>query len=150
HADTLPPCDWHHHLHQATQRGLPACFRLRFDRQDASRWLRFFARSSYLNVDAFRFGDQSLFVHREDFQASGGYDENLLLMEGHEIVRRLRRLRGGFAILPADVTTSARRYFRHGILYTQGVFCCIFCLYYLGVRQQRLGWLHRTAFRQGR
>ncbi|MEL7162831.1 MAG: hypothetical protein AAFN92_18885, partial [Bacteroidota bacterium] len=134
-------------LKTAARRSLPASFCLRFDRQEANWWLHTFARGSHWDVDAFRFGDQSLFVSRADFRATGGYDEGLALLEGHEMVRRLRRHCGGFQLLPADVTTSARRYLQYGVVYTQSVFVLIFCLYYLWVPQRLLLRLYATAFR---
>lgn len=58
------------------------------------------------------FGDQALFVRREDFEAVGGYPEQPL-MEDWELVQRLRR-RGRLAILPQAAVTSARRWHARG------------------------------------
>lgn len=147
HADTIPPADWLDQLKKATASGhYPACFRLRFDRQADSWWLRRFARASHWATLAFRFGDQSLFLTNAQFQAVGGYREELLLMEGHDIVRRLYRRNGKFQVLPTNITTSARRYFRYGVGYTQTVFVFIYCGFYLGISQKTLAKLYSRAF----
>lgn len=147
HADTLPPSDWHHHLRAACRRGLPATFSLRFSGQAQSCWLRLYARGSRLDHWAVRFGDQSLLVSHQHFREVGGYREDHLLLEGHELARRLRH-RVGMHLLPAAVTTSSRRYERFGIIYTQSVFVLLFGLYYSGLRQAQLRRLYRAAFPQ--
>lgn len=146
HADTVPPPDWLLHLRPAAQGGAPACFSLYFTDQEKSTALRFYARGSRWPYWWVRFGDQSLFVARNQFVRSGGYREDLILMEGHEIVRRLTRQYGGFRVLPAAVTTSSRRYERYGVVYTQAVFVLIVVLYYLGVPQAALAKVYRRAF----
>ncbi len=150
HADTLPPANLSVHLRHAAQRHLPAAFPIRFDQEQHSTWLRLFSRLSKVNIAAFRFGDQSLFVSREDFRRAGGYREDYLLMEGYELAKRLRKIKGGFNLMDGYVTTSARRYLLHGILYTQLVFSLIFLLHQLGVGQLTLKKIYRQAFRPHR
>lgn len=58
-------------------------------------------------------GDQALFVRREIFERSGGYDE-IPLMEDIAFCRRLKRL-GGVACLRGRVITSARRWEKEGV-----------------------------------
>lgn len=147
HADTLPPPDWFPQLRRAAKDGLPACFSLRFGGQERSRLLRFYARGSRIDHPWVRFGDQSLFVRMEDFVGAGGFREDHLLLEGHEMVSRLRRRCGGFLLLPAAVVTSARRYHHYGVVYTQAVFALLFGLYRLGVSQEILTTIYRRAFR---
>lgn len=146
HADTLAPPQLPLHLRAAARKGFPACCPLRFDQQADSLWLRLFSTLSRWNVDAFRFGDQSLFVHRTDFKLVNGYRENHLLLEGHDLVRRLRRATGGLTIMAGAVTTSARRYRGHGVVFTQLVFMTIYTLYRLGVPQWMLVAVYRRAF----
>lgn len=148
HADTLPPADLPRHLRAAAQNDTPACFFVRFDEQAASQWLRLFSHLSRWDVDAFRFGDQSLFVSRQQFYAAGGYREDHELLEGHEMVRRLRQTTGKFRVLNASVSTSARRYLTFGVLYTQAIFVLLFSLYRLGASQLFLQRLYRRAFRR--
>ncbi|MEM9261528.1 MAG: TIGR04283 family arsenosugar biosynthesis glycosyltransferase [Bacteroidota bacterium] len=147
HADTIPPINWLQQLQIAAANGqYPACFQLRFDRQDESPWLRLFARASHCSTPAFRFGDQSLFLTKAQFLQVGGYHEELQLMEGHDIVRRLYRRNSHFTVLPVTITTSARRYFRYGVLYTQAVFVLIYSGFYLGIPQKKLAAFYARAF----
>lgn len=146
HADTLPPKNLSSHLRAAAQNDLPCCFAIRFDRENESRWLRLYGRMSQFSVSIFRFGDQSLFVSRDHFFDGGGYRENYLLMEGHELARRVGRGAGGFQVLNDSVTTSSRRYLQHGVVFTQLVFVLIVVLYYAGVPQWRLLRIHSRAF----
>lgn len=146
HADTSPPSNLPLHLRAAAQKGIPACCYVRFDRQAESSWLRLFSRLSRLDIDAFRFGDQSLFLSRQQFSAVGGFRENLHLLEGHDMVRRLRKQTGSFHVIDQAVTTSARRYFAHGIVFTQLIFVLIFTCYRMGVTQSTLFRIYQWAF----
>ena len=60
------------------------------------------------------YGDQALFLRRTQFEAAGGFPD-IPIMEDYELVRRLRKL-GRIAIVPDPVTTSARRWQRHGVI----------------------------------
>lgn len=146
HADTVPPSNLPLHLRAAAQKGLPACFFVRFDRQIENRWLRLFSRMSKFNIDAFRFGDQALFLSQEQFKAVGGFLEHLHLLEGHDIVVRLRKKTGNFNVMDQAVTTSSRRYFTYGVVFTQFIFFLIFSGHRLGVTQTTLLRFYRWAF----
>ena len=146
HADTLPPADWARYV-TAPRAG---CFSLRFAEQDSSWLLRFLSRASRLNLDAFRYGDQSLFVPATTFRAVGGYADQLRVFEDYELVRRLRHFQGGFEFRPGRAaTTSARRYLEHGVLYTQTCFTLLYLAYRFGASQSKLTAFYRRAFRAG-
>ena len=145
HADTLAPPRLGRYADACVRTGVPACFRLCFGDHGGNPWLRLFAYLSRYGTDLFRFGDQSLLVLATEFRAVGGYREDHALLEGHDLVRRLRKRRG-FRVHPERVVTSARRYHRHGVLFTQAVFVLIVVLYYLGAGQRSLGRLYRYAF----
>jgi len=146
HADTLPPKNWLTLLHEVEATGKAACFALRFDRQEVSSLLRLFSKLSHWDVAAFRFGDQSLFVSRKHFVAVGGYGEDHMLLEGNDIIRRLRAAGVGFEVLPGEVTTSARRYLTYGVVFTQLIFVTIYGLYRVGVSQRVLVRVYHWAF----
>jgi rSAM/selenodomain-associated transferase 2 len=137
HADTLPPRGFAVDIRSAVARGAGAgCFRMRFD---SRHWLlRLSGWCTRFDVGLVRFGDQTLFVSRELYQAIGGFDEQLAIMEDHEIVGRLRR-RAPFAIVPRPVTTSARRYRERGVYRLQlVVYPLVVALYHAGLGQRRL------------
>jgi rSAM/selenodomain-associated transferase 2 len=61
-------------------------------------------------------GDQAMFVERSAFAATGGFPD-IALMEDIELSRRLKRL-GRPSCLRARVTTSGRRWEKHGVVRT--------------------------------
>ena len=61
-------------------------------------------------------GDQAMFIRREVLEAIGGVPD-MPLMEEFELCRRLR-MAGRLALADATVTTSARRFAKHGVLRT--------------------------------
>ena len=137
HADTFPPRGFAADIERAVARGAGAgCFRMRFD---SHHWLLCLSGwCTRFDVGLIRFGDQSLFVRRELYQAIGGFDERLAVMEDHEIVRRLRQ-RTRFAIVPRPVMASARRYRQQGVYRLQlVVYPLVVVLYHAGMAQPRL------------
>ena len=136
HADSIPPEKFDRTITEAVSEGdVAGCFRLSFDSHHPL--LRFYAWFTRFDVNAFRFGDQSLFIKREVFEEAGGFREDHIVMEDNEIVRRIRR-EYGFRIIPESVTTSARKYRETGVLKLQLVFTLIFVGYYMGVPQATL------------
>ncbi len=136
HADTLPPEHFDRHIQKSIEQGYSAgCFRLSFDHSNFL--LRFYSWFTRFDINAFRFGDQSLFISKKVFKEIGGFRSDHNFMEDQEIVRRIKR-KHSFAILPEKVTTSARRYMKTGIVRLQLTFTLIFILYYLGLSQQKL------------
>lgn len=136
HADTIPPAKFDKQIKNAMNKGFKAgCFRLAFDREN---WLlSTYSWFTRFDVDAFRFGDQSLFIETECFKEIDGFREDHLLMEDNEIIRRIRK-HYSFALLDDEVETSSRSYERAGFLKLQLVFAIIYILYFLGVEQKKL------------
>ncbi|MDQ2721202.1 MAG: TIGR04283 family arsenosugar biosynthesis glycosyltransferase [Bacteroidota bacterium] len=141
HADSIPPKNFTTYILNAFKNKVASgCFRLSFDYQHwflkANCWFTRF------DVNAVRFGDQSLFVEKSVFNKCGGFKENLLMMEDQEIIHRIKKY-GKFKVINASVTTSARKYLDNGIYRMQLIFFRIWFLYYLGYSQERLLTLHR-------
>lgn len=136
HADSLPPEGFTSQIKNAIQNGHNAgCFQLAFDRDHVL--LNFYAWCTRFDIDAFRFGDQSLFITRAAFQKIGGFREDHIVMEDNEIISRIKQ-QFSFKILDGRVITSARKYEQVGIVKLQLLFALIFILYYLGVEQAKL------------
>ena len=76
-------------------------------------------------------GDQALFVRRHIFEQIGGFAD-IPLMEDIDFSRRLKR-KGATAALTATVTTSFRRWERHGPLRTILLMWTLRFLYWVGV-----------------
>jgi rSAM/selenodomain-associated transferase 2 len=128
HADSIPPKDFTTQILDAHNDGATSgCFRLAFD---YDHWfLKANAWFTRFNVNAVRFGDQSLFVAKEVFLKSGGFREDLLMMEDQEIIHRIKK-HGKFRVLNDVVVTSARKYLNNGIYRMQGIFYRIWAMYY--------------------
>ncbi len=146
HADSIPPNNFTTQILSAYKNGAKSgCFRLAFDYEHwflkANCWFTRF------DVNAVRFGDQSLFVTKEVFLKSGGFREDLLMMEDQEIIHRIKKY-GRFKVMNDYVTTSARKYLDNGVYRMQGIFFRIWFLYYLHYPQERLLKLHRKLIRK--
>ncbi len=144
HADTRPPIHFAQAIVKARQAGYDSgCFRLNFDYQ---HWLlKLHCWFTRFNVDHFRFGDQGLFVSKSTFDAVGGFDESLQIMEDQEIVFRLKQA-GKFKVLDQAVITSARKYQSNGVFKTQGIFYLIYLLYTVGFPQKALVRIYQNFF----
>lgn len=140
HADTIPPPGFDASIRRLLRRHQAGCFRLHFDRP--SPLLNFYGWCTRLDIDAFRFGDQSLFVKRRAFAAAGGYCEDHILLEGHDMVRRLKR-KYPFAISAQNVVTSARKYKKNGTIRLQFLYGLIFFLYKCDLAQSELYSLYK-------
>jgi rSAM/selenodomain-associated transferase 2 len=88
-------------------------------------------------------GDQAIFVRRDVFEALGGF-ASLPLMEDIELMRRLKR-RGRVVALRETVTTSARRWERHGVWRTVLLMWALRLAYYAGVSPDVLARWYRDA-----
>ena len=136
HADTFPPELFDKKIVDAVAEGDKAgCFRLSFDRDHPM--LNFYAWCTRFDIDAFRFGDQSLFVNKEFFDSMGGFREDHIVMEDQEMVKRIKK-EASFIILTEEVITSSRKYLENGVLKLQLIFTLILVLYKAGVSQAKL------------
>jgi rSAM/selenodomain-associated transferase 2 len=149
HADSALPGDFAAHIERALAdpRVVAGCFRLRFD--SPRPMLRLYSWCTRFPGRFLHFGDQGFFFRREAFERLGGFRE-LPFMEDVDILRRLRapgflglgKRLGRFAVLPAAVTTSSRRFLRAGIVRQQLANVLIVTLFELGVSARRLARLY--------
>jgi rSAM/selenodomain-associated transferase 2 len=148
HADSYPPSGFWQDIIQSVEQGYSSgCYQLAFD--DRHPFLRFNAWFTRFNVDAVRFGDQSLYITRDVFLKAGGFREDLIVMEDQEIISRIRK-HAKFKLLKGKVTTSARKYRENGVYKLQGIFFLIYFLYQLGVPQEKLLKLYKRLVRQNK
>ena len=146
HADSLPPRSFATDVQQALDTGFTiGCFRLQFD---LDHWfLKANAWFTRFDINAFRFGDQSLFVDREVFLRAGKFCEKHIVMEDQEIIRRLRKY-GKLIVVPKPIVTSSRKYEANGVYKMQAIFFLIYFLYKIGYSQQRLVEIFRNLIQQ--
>lgn len=136
HADTLVPQQFDQQISDAIAQGYEAgCFRMRFDTKNP--FLRFFAYLSRINHTLCRGGDQSLFIKRELFEQSKGFNEDYLIYEDTEFITRLYQ-QTAFKVLPDAVITSARKYREKGWLKVQFHFAMIHLKNYFGAKPEEL------------
>lgn len=88
-------------------------------------------------------GDQAIFIRREVFEQLGGY-ASIPLMEDIELSRRMKRA-GRIACLRQRVTTSARRWQKHGVVRTILLMWSLRLLYFFGVSAARLQRLYANT-----
>ncbi|MBW3569578.1 MAG: TIGR04283 family arsenosugar biosynthesis glycosyltransferase [Gemmatimonadetes bacterium] len=145
HADTVLHPDGLARMRRALAdpRVAGGTFTLRFDHPHPL--LRFYGACSTLPW--LRFGDQGIFVRRHVFDALGGYRE-MPLLEDVDLLRRMRRM-GRLAVVPAPVTTSARRFLERGVVRQQLVNGAVLAAWHLGVSPDRLARWYRGSRRAG-
>lgn len=115
HADTTLPATALDDIADAVASGARAgAFGLRFDSERAV----YRAMSWYVTVRTrlshLPYGDQAIFVAREEFERLGGYAP-IPVMEDVDLVRRIRRAGIRLVVLPTRVRTSCRRMEAEGV-----------------------------------
>ena len=146
HADTIPPPGFSQDIKEAIAKGFDAgCYRLSFDHKHwflkANAWFTRF------DIDAIRFGDQSLFIRKDKFIETGGFCEKHIVMEDQEFINRIKK-DNRFTIVQKPVLTSARKYLDNGIYKTQFIFILIFFMYKAGIPQYKLLAAYRKFLNQ--
>ncbi len=144
HADSRLPRDAYASLAEAwrsTSRTVGGNFALRFGDGRFERALGAVYRLQRRH--GFYYGDSSVWVRREAFDALGGLRE-IPIMDDYDFVRRLERS-GTTRCLPGPATTSARRWRKAGIARTVLAWFVIRWLFVAGVEPQRLARLYRVV-----
>lgn len=140
HADTRLPLNAVSRIRQvlADPDTTAGTFRLRFD--TSTPLLRFYAWCTRWPWIRLCFGDRGQFVERSAFEAVDGFPD-WPLFEDLELAARLND-HGGFRFLDAAVTTSARRFRRHGPLRQQLLNLYLWTHYLLGTDPARMASLY--------
>lgn len=113
HCDSFPPKNFDLYIiEQVQKRKFAGCFRMKFDYSHPVLWVsQWFTRFNHISC---RGGDQSLFVTKKLFDEIGGFDENYVIYEDNEIIKRLYQT-SEFVVIQKDLITSARRYRKNGV-----------------------------------
>lgn len=108
HADAKPPETFATDIQNFIKRGYDfGCYRFKFD-----------SRHPFLAVNSFftrfkvlwcRGGDQTLFIKKSVFEDNKGFNEEFVVMEDFELIKRLWKTYK-FGIIPKSVLVSARKY----------------------------------------
>ena len=145
HADTQLP----HNARQVVEHAMgdQQCvggrFDVRFPRDVGYAWMVSRLMNLRSRLSGISTGDQTIFVRRSVFEQMGGFAD-IPLMEDIEFSRRLKRL-GTIVALRDKVTTSFRRWEKHGPLRTIVRMWTIRLLYWLGWDPRRLQQYYDTV-----
>ncbi|NND80319.1 MAG: glycosyltransferase family 2 protein [Maribacter sp.] len=136
HADTFPSKNFDQYIVNAISHNQQAgCFQMKFD---SDNWaLQFFAWFTRYNHMICRGGDQSLFISKELFKKTKGFNEDYIIFEDNEFIGRIYQ-KTNFKILPYHVKTSARKYRKLGVFKLQYHFGVIHLKNYLGAGPEKL------------
>ena len=142
HIDTILPNNYQSIIFDTLSncQTIAGAFELHIDSQQFS--LRFLERLINWRSHFFSlpYGDQAIFMKTSVFRAIGGF-ANLPIMEDFELIQRLKK-RGKITIVPAQVTTSSRRWQKLGVVQTTLINQLIILGYYLGVTPEKLARLY--------
>ena len=136
HADSYPPKDFDSLILKEIENSNHAgCFQMKFDLDHW--WLNMMGWFTKFNHKACRGGDQSLFVSKTLFQELNGFNEDFVVFEDNELIGRLYE-KAMFTVIPASITTSARRYEQVGIWKLQYCFAIIYLKRRMGATPEQL------------
>ena len=143
HCDCRLPAHFPEQVHAVVNRSGTAAgaFRLHIDARGTGFRLVEWGvniRSGLLGIP---YGDQAIFMKKQNFEAVGGFPDQPLL-EDVALIRRLKRL-GTITLAAAQVTTSPRRWQQLGILRTTLINQCILVGYTFGMSAEKLARFYR-------
>lgn len=108
HADVLPPMTFRSDIESEWKNGIDsACYKFKFDKNQPM--LKFNSWWTQFNFMFCRGGDQTLFVRKDVFEKLNGFDEDYIIMEDFDFIRRLKK-KFNFSIIQKPVIVSARKY----------------------------------------
>lgn len=108
HADCFPPETYIIDIQRFIQDGFPmGCYRYRFDSDKFMLKINaFFTRFGFMWC---RGGDETFYIKKSIFEAMGGYDDNYVIMEEYDFIRRARQ-KYAIKLMPSEALVSARKY----------------------------------------
>jgi rSAM/selenodomain-associated transferase 2 len=143
HADTELPADFAGPLLHCLNNSPAIAGAFSLTIQDAGLLLRLICLGANLRsrLLSLPYGDQAIFIRRDDFLRLGGFPE-VPIMEDFIFIRRAGQ-EGRITTLPQKVATSARRWQRKGIIRTTLVNQLVILGFYARVSLRKLASLYR-------
>lgn len=136
HADCFPPKSFVADIEQATRQGYDlGRYRTKFD--SAKTIFRFNAWFTRFDLFISMGGDQTLFVRRSLFKETGGFNNEMKIMEEYEFCERARA-KGRYTIMNGAALISARKYETNSWWRVQSANAVIICMYKRGASQQKM------------
>ena len=116
---------------------------------DSRHWLlNLLSRFTAFTLPWLHFADQSLFMTKELYDKAGGFREDHLVLEDHEMIKRLKRYTN-FVVLKDKISIPSAKYLRHGVNRTEAVYALIFFMYRLGFPQEKMVKAYKSLLRKG-
>ena len=148
HADTLLPDGYPVHIRRILNDSVAGgAFRFGIAQPFSGRglveWMTNF-RARHLQMP---YGDQAIFIRRQDFIEMGGY-KPMPIMEDYDFIRRLGR-KGRIVIADAAALTSGRRWLWLGAIRTTLINQLVITGYHCGVAPEKLAMFYRNPKRGG-
>lgn len=106
----------------------------------SDKWIyRLIARTASLRSRLTRlpYGDQAIFIRRDEFRNLGGYPV-IPIMEDVALMRQIKKRGGNINIIAHPVATSPRRWEREGVLYATLSNWLLQAAYFLGRSPEKL------------
>ncbi len=136
HADTRPPISFVDDIYASVQEGYQlGCYSFKLDSTDVR--LKFLSLMTKINMLISRGGDQTLFVTRGFFDSMDGYNEEYVIMEDYDFIRRARRITK-FKVINKSVVVSARKYDKNSFLEIQIANLFAYLMFYFGAAPQKI------------
>lgn len=141
HADCYPPKSFVKDIHDYISEGYPmGCYRYKFDSDALLLKINsFFNRFEPLWC---RGGDETFYVNRRVFDEFGGYDENYIIMEEYDFIRKARA-RYKLKIMPKYALVSARKYEANSWLRVQIANLTVFRMFKKGETPEKMAKKYR-------
>jgi rSAM/selenodomain-associated transferase 2 len=140
HADVQLHTDFYNHITNAVTIGYDfGCYRFMFDTNKGMLRL-----NSYLTKFKTLWlggGDQTLFIKKEVFEALHNFRADYMIMEDLDLVRRAKKSKYNYIVLPYNIIVSARKYVNNSWARVQGTNLFMVIAWKLGAGQ---GWLKKT------
>lgn len=136
HADSMPPLRFDKYIVDQLKNNYKAgCFRSKFDTDKT--FLLICSYFTRLNGMIFRGGGQTLWIEKNLFNQLKGYNNELLVMEEYELIKRINK-KVHFKIIPKNVIISARKYVPNGYYRLHFLYACVYMMYFMGISQKKL------------
>lgn len=146
HADVLPPSTFMEDIADAlAAQNDFGWFSYQFD--SSNEWLKMNARYTRKDGIFAGGGDQTLFIRKTVFQELGGFRTDYRIMEDFEFVKRAKRTRLKYTVIPSDVLVSARKYVHNSYLKVNAVNLLMFMLFYLRCPQNWMRGLYKSLLK---
>ncbi|MDG2247060.1 MAG: TIGR04283 family arsenosugar biosynthesis glycosyltransferase [Flavobacteriales bacterium] len=149
HADTLPPTTFISDIRDGLSKGYKRggySFKFESDRL----LLRLNSIMTRLNVFSFRGGDQTLYCERDRWDELEGYDEDFVIMEEYDFMKRAGAAGYPHLLMKGDVLVSARKYIHNSYLKVQWVNLQAMRMFHKGVPSEEIKTFYRAHLRQSK